>query len=102
MIARVLFAQDMRLGLPGLTQYVEDNRIKLKSTDMVLFMNSKQTMCKVLFDGQYLLTVKAKSGKLTMDEIHRIPSYFRGLFISVQQDSKLARHLDLTLERAAS
>lgn len=100
MIARVFFDQDMRLGLPGLNALIESKKIFTKKSDALVFVNTKKTMMKCLIERQYLLTVKAKEGRVSVDDILRIPSLFEGVWMNAKVKSQLENQLDVEISQS--
>lgn len=98
-IARVFFDQALRYGIPGLTELLKSKRVSQKaiqSSDMTMFVNSKRTIVKIFWGGNYLLTFsKGKGeGKITADEIRAIPDFFKGGMTSNKLDTQIRGFLD--------
>jgi len=97
-IVRVYFNQDLRCGLPGLSDVLGSSVLgDARPTDMFMFMNRKRTSLKIMWGGKYLLTMTKKNGGIiTLDEIKEIPTQFRGTFLG----QRLERGLTSTLQQS--
>ena len=83
-VVRVFPDTDMRMGISGLTEMMLKAKVKLSgSNDMMLFINKKMTACKITWDGRFCLHLRkpADEGRITIDEIQSIPSFFKGRFL---------------------
>jgi hypothetical protein len=96
-IVRVYFNQDLRYGIPGLTEILGSAATDARPSDMFMFMNRKRTSLKIIWAGQYLLTMtKRTGGIITLGEIKQIPQVFRGGFMG----ARLERSLETTLRQS--
>lgn len=95
-IVRAFFDIDMRLGQTGLGQTMIAAGVKptaIKSGDFVMFMNKKKTMVKVLWDHVYMLQIRKTEGKISIEDLYRIPDQFKKWGIAGPVEKKILYHL---------
>lgn len=91
-IVKVFFEADMRLGIPGLNELA--GKKKGPVGGFLMFMNKRKTMAKVIWANQYMLTIRKEHGQITMDDINRLPSYFKGNMMSSSVEAQVIKYID--------
>lgn len=77
MIVKVFLNADMRNGVSAFTEQLASDGVFIKKeSHMIMFVNKKRNIAKIMWAGQYLLTIKKAQGRLTTDDITSIPKFF--------------------------
>jgi hypothetical protein len=82
-VAKVFFDADLRYGIDGLKGFLKQKRIAIsamKGTDFVLFLNRRRNKCKMISfsdRGTYLTSFGALKGRMTLEDLKRIPGLYR-------------------------
>jgi hypothetical protein len=93
-IVKVFFEADMRLGIPGLNEIAKKKKSGPMASGFLMFMNKKKTMAKIIWAVQYMLTLRKEHGKITMDDLRKVPSYFKGEMMTNSVDAQVIKYID--------
>lgn len=89
-LVRVFFSSDMRCSHKGLKLICEENNFSPSENELVVFVNRKQTMFKLLSGPDTVGFYKSPSGRVTMDAIQYLPEAFNGHRINFNSAIKRA------------
>lgn len=84
-IARVYFDMDLRCAFDGFREHLRAEKIepeKLGKGDLIVFMNRKMTMFKMLAGDRYLVTYTNGNRRIPLEAIQYLPTYFDGSALS--------------------
>lgn len=77
-IVRVFFESDMRCSHNGLKLICSSHEFSPSENELVVFINRKQTMFKLLAGPDTVGFYKSPSGRVTMEAIQYLPQVFNG------------------------
>lgn len=96
-VAKVFLDVNMGLGIPGLTKLLEENRIAVKAahTDtMFMFLNRNRNQVKILWHERFMLHFRKSEDAITIDELKKIPNYFKAQIITGKIETQLAKFIN--------
>ncbi len=77
-ITRVFFGVDMRQNFDGLHKVAAQAKTPILSHSVLVFINTKRTMFKMLSGDKYLVYYKAKTGRMPIEALRYLPQGFGG------------------------
>jgi hypothetical protein len=93
---------DMRCGHDGLKALARKHRYRpevLSKGEFLLFVNAKQTIAKVLGEGNALLHIKSETGRLELKTLRYLPQIFGGKAFGYAEALKLVIEKDFKEKR---
>jgi hypothetical protein len=95
-IVKVFLDMPTQYGIPGLTKVLLQNNIVLAavpSGTMFMFVNRKRTQVKILWDSEYLLHLRKDRDPWTIEELKKIPMFFKNTMIGPKIEQQLSKYI---------
>jgi hypothetical protein len=95
-VVKVYLDVSMGLGIPGLTKLLEESGIAVHHAPvdtMWMFLNRNRTQIKILWGGVYMLHLRKSSDPWSIEELKRIPSFFKQSLLSGKIENQLTKYI---------